>query len=150
MACDRGKQIEPKVLNELKINNSSFYKISKLDRNDKEIRKQQTNDSAWKSLQFRKKGQRLTFDEKVYVYSFLKQEGVEAKHIIQNLCISSGTLFNICQSLDEETIHWSNRKTNSTRHITQSEWIIISVSKYISEKKNPYKSQARSEHWLNI
>ena len=62
--------------------NNSFDKICKLDRNDKEIRKQRTNDSALKTLQFRKKEQRLTFDEKVYVYSLLKQEGVEAKHII--------------------------------------------------------------------
>ena len=92
------------------------------------------------------KGQRLIFDEKMYVYSLLKQEGVEAKHIIQNLCISSGTHFNICQSLNEETMHWSHRKINSTRQITQSKWIIKSVNKYIQEKMNPYIARDVSDY----
>ena len=48
------------------------------------------------------------------MYLLLKQKGEEARDIMQIACISSGTLFNICQNLNEEIKNWGCRETNST------------------------------------
>ena len=100
------------ILNELKIDNNSIDKISQLGRNDNEIRKQQTYDSASKFLQFRRKDKIWHLMRKFICIHYWRKNDLSQIHILQNFCIRSGTLFNICQNLNELTMHWSYRKTN--------------------------------------
>ena len=58
------------------------------------------NHQVWKSLMSRVKGQKLSFEEKVYVYSKLKSNEHSKAHIMQKFGISYGTIMNIKKDFD--------------------------------------------------
>ena len=60
-----------------------------------------------KSLETRKKDQRLSQQEKVCIYAFLKFGKTDKSQVIQNYSISRGKRMNICSELNKED-HWVN------------------------------------------
>ena len=98
-------------------------------------------ESTCKLLESRKKGQRLSQQEKVYIYALLKLGKADKSHIIQNYWISRGTLMNICSEFNREVVHWSSKLARTSRSIIKSDWIARSVLAFVESMKNPFTAQ---------
>ena len=63
----------------------------------------------YKSLCWREKGQRFSYEEKVFLYSKLIESNTDRRHMIQNFSISHSTLRNIKKELDSNIIPWNRQ-----------------------------------------
>ena len=95
-------------------------------------------ESICKLLESRKKGQRLSQQEKVYIYALLRLGKADKSHIIQNYWISRGALMNICSEFNRKVVHWSSRLARTSRSIIKSDWIARSVLAFVESMKNPF------------
>ena len=89
----------------------------------------------------RKKGQRLSWEEKVYIYSKLKENNINKKHLMQSFSISHTTLLKIKNELDEDIISWSTKVKPNKKQIMRSSYINKYVNKYINITKHPYTAR---------
>ena len=80
-------------------------------------------DNRLKPLQARRKGLQLTFENKVLIYSLMKQDNANNNKVMQNYPISRGTLLNICKELNNNVSFLNTNKARTLRQIQQSSLI---------------------------
>ena len=93
--------------------------------------------SLWK----RNKGQRLSYSEKLFVYSLMKRREINHSQLALNLNISKGTVSKIKKEFDREAIPWTKQKKQCARHIKQLSWINESIREFTWVTKYPYTAR---------
>ena len=88
-----------------------------------------------------KRGQRLSYGEKIYLYSLLKIKKEDKRQLVQRFGISKGTLSNIQREISREAAPWITQKGLNTRQILQWGWINESIRQFSSETKYPYTAR---------
>ena len=104
------------------------------------------HDDRLKLLQARRKGQQLIFEDKVLIYSIMKQDNANNNQVMQNYQISRGTLLNICKELNHNLSLWNTNKTRTRRQIQQSSLINEAIKKYTGLTKYPFSARDISSY----
>ena len=98
------------------------------------------NHQVWKSLISRGKGQKMSFEEKLYIYSKLKSNKHNKANIMQKFWISYGTIMNIKKDINRGIVPWNERKILNSRQIINSRLLNKLIERYVWITKHPFTS----------
>ena len=73
------------------------------------------DDVILSTLRQRKRGLRLSYGEKIYLYLLLKIKKEDKRQLVQRFGISNGTLSNIQREISREAAPWITQKGLNTR-----------------------------------
>ena len=103
-------------------------------------------DDKLKPLQARRKGLQQTFEDKMLIYSIMKQDNANNNQAMKNYQISRGTLLNIYKELNHNVSLWNTNKTRTRRQIQQSSLINVAIKLYTGLTKYSFSARDISSY----
>ena len=97
--------------------------------------------TAEESFQRKRKGQRVSYNERVYLYKQMKKSKKSFAEIAIQINISLGTLYNIRKELDAPANRFTWMKSITSRNLIESLKIQNIVRTYLKSTKIPLSSK---------
>ena len=98
------------------------------------------------SLKTKHKGQRVSYQERIYLYKLMKKGEKSLTEISLEYSISLGTLYNIKKEFDVPIPGPKLKRSNTSRNLVESSWIQNLIRNYLNSTKIPLSSKDIWEH----